>query len=256
MVRTLHISTVLVLFGFVTFNVYGQSTKFLTLGIGQQAAWFERETLQFTDLTTLQNNDLTIKFSTMFLGFERISERGRFLRGKVLLSAVNQKNEFNSVNDNGYITSINTFSTLQIFGCLGFGPVLESGRIQFILGPQLNLGYGFPAKYSQDFQYFNTSDSTTTRRISETRNPAGISSSLEIFFSLRYQLTKRIYIGLEPRIGAYLIFINGNIETSRTSYDSAGNIIGASEELTEFKRANFQSSFRLSSPILSLSFRL
>jgi hypothetical protein len=257
MVKTLSISAAFsVLLCFGTLQVHGQSTKFLTLGIGQQAAWFERDALQSSDFSVIQYNDLSIKSSSLFLGYEKISEKGIFHRGWIGFSTVDLKNVFDAVNDYSDIKSTYTVSNFSIWGRFGYGPVLESGRIQFIFGPQLALGYGFPVRYSQDFQYYDIADSTTARRISETRNPAGISSGLEIFFSLRYQLTKRFYIGLEPRIGAYLIFINGNIETTRTTYNAAGIVIEESEELTEFKRANFQSSFYLSPPILSLSFRL
>ena len=235
---------------------FAQTGSVFTLGIGQQRLQVETRVFSADGLPQKQTDFNKIAGETFSIGFERFRSEKAFYRFFLEGSFAQQQFKIESANSYGDFSNEFRFRAVRGVVKLGIGKKIERDRLTFLFGPQLILGGNLPLTRNSISTSVDPSDSTMVSTHTDYRSPAALSFGIEAFIALRYRLGQRLHLGMEPRMGLYGVYVNGEIRTTTTTFNDASQITDEKKESRTSNRIYLGSPFWLGVPLFTISYAL
>lgn len=234
-----YIVLMLVLLGGTTTIVHGQNDNSLGIRVG---------TFNPTFVSTKDDNGATSRFGgdlSLQLVRDWATGEAGFWRGRVGLSLAASRNPLG--NEDNYSRS----SSLGASIFVGRGRRIDLAPFSLSYGGEVGLGV-VPHDLAQSFDR-NTLGGTTSESSNSIRNVQGRIGA-GVFLQLDWNIHRNIWIGMEQRFIASVVYSSTTQTTTFTTTPTGGS---ASTNTTETKQSewNFSQPFQIPFPLLSITFR-
>ncbi len=185
------------------------------------------------------------------LCYTHVKNKGKILRARIGHWGW-QRNQ--TLSSGPSTITISKEKQARVFLGVGFGHSFSAKFITIRMGLECMFAWQYQHASIYTDDYLNRLGMEELLIVTTT-HPREITSGLQVFGSLYLNLSKRVSGGVEFRQPLNLIFIRGNMVTTRLTYDGSGNILVTENQVQQLHETRLETDF-IFSPLLGICVKL